>query len=143
MIARSELLARVLLLLHLVRGNAGVGFVWDVMVKNNLLQDFAASVHMTASIFKKLHRCVCSRLKERSLSFTHLCHNEGLNAGYSGIHPLRALSKNKVARDLFLKVAEPDGKKKERKKSGVSLLTQEKYGKATVSFCSKLILFDN
>ena len=106
MIARSELLARVLLLLHLVRGNAGVGFVWDVMVKNNLLQDFAASVHMTASMFQKLHRCVCSRLKEKKLSFTHLCHNEGLNAGYSGIHPLRALAKNKVARDLFLQVAE-------------------------------------
>ena len=94
------LLSRTLLLLHLVRGKKGVEIVGDILCRQPYLAAIKKGV-LNAGSWKALLAAVKATLSKDGLPDTVLAHAEGLNAGYSGIHPLEALAGSAVARKMF------------------------------------------
>ncbi|CAK0818067.1 unnamed protein product, partial [Prorocentrum cordatum] len=89
------LLARLLLLLHLVRGKRGVEIVGGLFCKREWVRAFQgllAAVKAGAVVLGKTWR--------------QLAHAEGLNMGYSGIHPIQTLARSRQARVLFESASE-------------------------------------
>ena len=99
-ISFSLLFSRVLLLLHLVRGKAGVTIVGVILSQKQFLVGMKSNIHK-ADFWIELLVAVKAKLAKLGKPFTHLRHAEGFIAGLSGIHPLYALAKSKLARTLF------------------------------------------
>ena len=97
---RVLLYTRLLLILNLVRGKRGVEIVGYLLQLGKFLQLFA-QVTLDAASWRELYRAVVQRLKKLNLSKTSISHAEGLNAGYSGLHPLKALAFSSAARTNF------------------------------------------
>ena len=101
---RALLVARVLLVLHLIRGQTGVSLVGPLLCQRRFQAGFSVE-NVSRDMFKLLYSTVADKLRSLGKSETHISHAEGLNAGYSGIHPLRALAFCQEARKLFEEVA--------------------------------------
>jgi len=101
---RALLLARVLLLLHLVRGAHGVVEVASVISGKRLLRNFMDD-EISQKTWKLLAKAVRERLKKIKKKRPYLAHSEGLIAGYSGYHPLHCLANSGKARAAFDAIA--------------------------------------
>ena len=90
--------ARLLLLLHLVRGFVGVSMVAKCALLRQHVKSFTTEIDKHA--WKALHDAIIKKLGP-SRNPTKLAHAEGLSAGFSGMHILQALRISKRARALF------------------------------------------
>ena len=102
--SRSLLLARCLLLLHLIRGAFGIEDIGVLLMTSKHLREFARPI-MTLKAWQSLRRCVLLKLKRMGKTITYFAHAEGFNVGYSGLHPITALCKNSTARTNFDRIA--------------------------------------
>ena len=102
--SRSLLLARCLLLLHLIRGAFGVPVVGALLSTGKHLREFAQPA-IIVKVWQNLKRAVLLKLKNMGKTITYLAHAEGLCTGFSGMHPIVALCKSSTARANFDRIA--------------------------------------
>lgn len=93
------LLARVLLLLHMVRGAFGVSELGALLCKAKYLRLLAGEIN------RKTCRFIWKTFRKKVAEVTKLAHAEGLNAGLTGSHPLLALLNSQEARAQFVSTA--------------------------------------
>ena len=100
MICLAALLARIALLLNIVRGKQGCKIIGQILKTKRFLKGFAADV-ITRAWWKELLSSVERTMKKCGMHVTAVAHLEGLNAGLSGLHPLKTLVKLESARRAF------------------------------------------
>ena len=97
---RILLYTRLLLILNLVRGKHGVEMVGDVLRSAKFVTLFSKA-SLDVLCWRSLYRAVLQRLKKSGMTASSISHAEGLHAGYSGLHPLKALAFSAAARINF------------------------------------------
>ena len=96
----AVLVSRVLLLLLLVRGNYGVQVIAGILCNRKHLLSIKNHV-VNATTWKSILAAAKAVVAKNGLPITSMAHAEGLNAGFSGAHPLQALSASAQARKYF------------------------------------------
>lgn len=93
--------ARIVLLLHLIRGMFGVEVVGTLFTQRAVLKKFAVMGFMTSAAWKDIRTLIRRKLKRMRKSNTFAQHAEGLLGGFSGLHPIDALVFSRKARQAF------------------------------------------
>ena len=96
----AVLVSRVLLLLLLVRGNYGVQVIAGILCNRKHLLSIKNHV-VNATTWQSILAAAKAVVAKNGLPITSMAHAEGLNAGFSGAHPLQALSASAQARKYF------------------------------------------